>query len=56
LDARAVLFVLTEKGETLKNKAQHLNYQFEKKWEKKLGASRYQNFRQMLKDLSMPDG
>ena len=55
LDARAVLFILTEKGQALKNKAQQLNYQFEKKWEKKLGASRYQNFRQMLKDLSMPD-
>ena len=55
LDARAVLFILTEKGQTLKNNAQQLNYQFEKKWEKKLGASRYQNFRQMLKDLSMPD-
>ncbi len=50
LDARAVLFILTEKGEILKNKAQQLNYQFEKKWEKKLGASRYQDFRQMLED------
>ena len=55
LDARAVLFTLTEKGQLLKNKAQQLNYQFEKKWEKKLGASRYQNFRQMLERLSQPD-
>ena len=55
LDARAVLFILTDKGETLTSKAQQLNYQFEKKWEKKLGASQYQTFRQMLKDLSMPD-
>jgi DNA-binding MarR family transcriptional regulator len=55
LDARAVLFILTEKGQTLKNKAQQLNYQFEKKWEKKLGASRYREFRQMLEKLSMPE-
>ena len=54
LDARAVLFILTDKGKTLKSKARQLNYQFEKKWEKKLGASQYQTFRQMLKDLSMP--
>jgi hypothetical protein len=49
-----VLFILTDKGKTLTSKAQQLNYQFEKKWEKKLGASQYQTFRQMLKDLSMP--
>jgi DNA-binding MarR family transcriptional regulator len=55
LDARAVLFILTEKGQILKNKAQQINYQFEKKWEKKLGASRYRNFRQTLMDLSMPE-
>ena len=52
LDARAVLFILTEKGQLLKSKAQQLNYQFEKRWEKKLGASRYQDFRQMLEKLS----
>ncbi len=55
LDARAVLFILTEKGQTLKSKAQQFNYLFEKKWEKKLGASRYQDFRQMLERLSMPE-
>ena len=55
LDARAVLFILTEKGQTLKNKAQQLNYLFEKKWEKKLGASRYRDFRQMLERLSVPE-
>jgi DNA-binding MarR family transcriptional regulator len=55
LDARAVLFILTEKGQALKNKAQHLNYLFEKKWEKKLGASRYQNFRQILEELSISE-
>ena len=54
LDARAVLFTLTEKGQVLKRKAQQINYQYEKQWEKKLGASQYQTFRQMLKDLSMP--
>ena len=50
-----MLFNLTEKGQTLKNKAQQINYQVEKKWQKKLGASRYQNSRQTLEDLSMPD-
>ena len=55
LDARAVLFILTEKGQLLKSKAQQLNYQFEKRWEKKLGASRYQDFRQMLERLSTPE-
>jgi len=55
LDARAVLFILTEKGQLLKSKAQQLNYQFEKRWEKKLGASRYQDFRQMLEALSTPE-
>lgn len=52
LDARAVLFTLTEKGQVLKSKAQQLNYQFEKRWEKKLGVSRYQEFRQMLEELT----
>ena len=55
LDARAVLFILTEKGQKLKSKAQQLNYLFEKKWEKKLGASRYQDFRKMLERLSVPE-
>lgn len=55
LDARAVLFKLTEKGQILKSKAQQINYQFEKRWEKKLGASRYQDFRQMLEKLSTPE-
>ena len=55
LDARAVLFTLTEKGHILKSKAQQVNYQFEKRWEKKLGASRYQEFRQMLEKLSAPE-
>lgn len=54
LDARAVLFMLTEKGQALKRKAQQLNYQFEKRWEKKLGVSRYRTFRQMLQVLATP--
>jgi DNA-binding MarR family transcriptional regulator len=51
LDARAVLFTFTEKGEALKSKGQQINYLFEKQWEKKLGASRYKDFRQMLEQL-----
>ncbi|HEY5745901.1 MAG TPA: MarR family winged helix-turn-helix transcriptional regulator [Chryseolinea sp.] len=50
-DARAVLFVFTAKGETLKRKAQQINYQFEKKWEEKLGAAEYQNFRSTMQQL-----
>ena len=51
-DARAVLFILTPRGQTLKSKAQQLNYLFEKQWEQKLGASQYQKFREMLQDLA----
>jgi DNA-binding MarR family transcriptional regulator len=50
-DARAVLFILTAKGQTLKTKGQQINYQFEKKWEQELGAAQYQKFRDMLKEL-----
>jgi DNA-binding MarR family transcriptional regulator len=50
-DARAVLFVFTAKGETLKNKAQQINYKFEKKWEAKLGVPEYQTFRNMILQL-----
>ena len=51
-DARAVLFVLTSKGRTLKDKAQQINYQFEKQWEQKLGNQDYKKFRGMLQQLS----
>ena len=51
-DARAVLFILTAKGQMLKTKAQQINYQFEKKWEQKLGAAEYQKFRDMLNELA----
>ena len=50
-DARAVLFVLTAKGETLKEMAQQFNYQFERKWERELGTVRYQQFREMIIQL-----
>jgi DNA-binding MarR family transcriptional regulator len=52
-DARAVIFVLTTKGETLKKKAQLLNYQFEKKWEETLCSARYQKFRDLLEKLAI---
>ena len=50
-DARALRFILTAKGQTLKRKAQQINCEFEKQWEQKLGATRYQRFREMLDDL-----
>jgi len=52
VDARAVLFTLTLKGLTLKNSAQQINFQFEKKWEQKLGAMSYKKFRELLEILS----
>ena len=51
-DARAVLFVFTAKGEALKRKGQQINYQFEKKWEEKLGVAEYQNFRNMMQQIA----
>ena len=50
-DARAVLFLLTPKGEDLKEKAQGINYIFEKRWAETLGAKRYQLLRTMLEEL-----
>lgn len=52
-DARAVLFILTAKGEALKEKAQRINYRFEKKWLEALGGKRYQEFRTMLEELTV---
>jgi hypothetical protein len=46
------LFVFTAKGETLKSTAQQINYQFEKKWEQKLGAAQYQKLREMIMELA----
>ena len=51
-DARAVLFYLTPKGQTLRTKAQNLNYQFEQKWEQTLGAELYKKFREMIHKLA----
>jgi DNA-binding MarR family transcriptional regulator len=51
-DARAVLFILTAKGQALKTKGQQINYQFEKKWEQALGTAQYEKFRDMLKVLA----
>jgi DNA-binding MarR family transcriptional regulator len=50
-DARAVLFYLTAKGETLRTKAQNLNYQFEQKWKQTLGAEQYKKLREMIQKL-----
>ena len=47
-DKRAWLLVLTAKGEKVKEAGQKINYQFEKKWEQKLGARDYKQFRQLL--------
>lgn len=51
-DARAVLFSLTSKGQTLKTKAQSLNYQYEQKWEQTLGREHYKRFREMIQKLA----
>jgi DNA-binding MarR family transcriptional regulator len=51
-DARAVLFTLTTKGQTLRTKAQQINFEFEKKWEEVLGVARYEKFRGMLNELA----
>jgi DNA-binding MarR family transcriptional regulator len=55
-DARAVLFVLTAKGQALRTKAQQLNFQFEKRWEQVLGTAQYEKFRSMLKELAEATG
>lgn len=51
-DARAVLFTFTARGEALKEKAQRINYNFEKKWLNTLGRQRYDHFRSMLLELN----
>ena len=54
-DARAVLFVLSAKGKVLRKMARGFNYQFEKRWEQKLGSAQYQKFREMLTHLVSAD-
>jgi DNA-binding MarR family transcriptional regulator len=50
-DARAILFYLTAKGQTLKTKAQDVNYQFEQKWKQTLGAEQYKKLRELIQKL-----
>ena len=54
-DARAVLFVLTTKGASLKQRGQQINFQFEKKWEQELGTASYQKLREMIEQLVNAD-
>ena len=51
-DARAILFYLTTKGQTLRAMAQNLNYQFEQKWKQALGPEQYKTFREMIQKLA----
>ena len=51
-DARAILFYLTTKGQALRTRAQHLNYQFEQKWKQTLGPEQYEKFREMIQTLA----
>lgn len=50
-DNRAWLLVLTPKGRKIKEVGQAINYDFEKKWEEKLGKQNYQQLRQLLRKL-----
>ena len=50
-DKRAWLLVLTPRGKKVKESGQEINYQFEKKWEQKLGKKDYGQFRQLLMKL-----
>jgi len=51
-DKRAQLLVLTAKGRKVKEVGQAINFEFEKRWEKKLGKEDYQQFRKYLLLLS----
>jgi DNA-binding MarR family transcriptional regulator len=51
-DARAILFYLTIKGQTLRTKGQDINYQFEQKWEQILGPVQYKKLREMIQKLA----
>ena len=50
-DKRAWLLVLTPKGKKVKEAGHEINYQFEKRWEQKLGKKDYSQFRQLLRKL-----
>jgi DNA-binding MarR family transcriptional regulator len=51
-DKRAWLLVLTPKGKRVRDAGHEINYEFEKKWEQKLGRKDYVQFRQLLIRLS----
>lgn len=55
-DARAILFYLTPKGHALRTTAQSLNYEFERKWELKLGVEQYKKLRQIIQKLVDAEG
>jgi DNA-binding MarR family transcriptional regulator len=50
-DGRAVLFVLTAKGEQLKSLAKKINRNFEQRWEETLGTEQYTLLRGLLLKL-----
>ena len=50
-DKRAWLLVLTAKGKKVKEAGQEINYQFEMRWEEKLGRKEYLQFRKLLVKL-----
>lgn len=48
VDGRAVLFILTPKGEQLKKIAQKINRGYEQRWEEAVGAENYKLLRELL--------
>ena len=51
VDKRAWLLILTAKGRKVKEAGQEINFQFEKKWEEKLGKKEYGLLRSLLSRL-----
>ena len=51
-DKRAWLLVLTAKGKKVKKAGQEINFQFEKKWEQKIGVEDYGKLREILAKLT----
>lgn len=47
-DKRAWLLILTPKGQKVKDVGHEINYQYEKRWEQKLGKKDYSQLRQLL--------
>ena len=50
-DKRAWILVLTQKGRKVKDAGHEINFEFEKKWEQKLGKKEYDQFRKLLMKL-----